>query len=236
MINAVILAGGLGTRLQSLHPDVPKALAPVAGRPFIAWLADALLEQGIRHIHVAAGYRAAQLRDWVRESAPRDATVTLSEEPTPLGTGGAIRHVAELMQTDPFLALNGDTLLPFFDLKGALEAHRRAAALATLVVVRVEDAGRFGTVEFDEGRLVTEFREKAPGLAGWVNGGIYIMQHEAVERIDGGRPVSIERDVFPSFAREHRLAVWPADPPLLDMGTPEGLADMERFLKARSGG
>jgi NDP-sugar pyrophosphorylase family protein len=236
MIQAIVLAGGLGTRLQQLHPGVPKALAPVAGRPFIAWLADTLVEQGIRRIHVAAGYRAAQLRDWVRESAPRDASVTLSEEPEPLGTGGALRFVETLLESDPFLALNGDSLLPFFDLRQALDAHAASDALATLVVARVEDASRFGTVEFDGGRIVTEFREKAPGLSGWVNGGIYILRREAVERIPGGRPVSIEREVFPAFAAERRLAVWPADPPLLDMGTPEGLAEMERFLKARGSG
>jgi NDP-sugar pyrophosphorylase family protein len=212
--------------LRTLYPDRPKALVPVGGRPFIAWLLDRLREQGVRRIHLAAGYRADQLVTW-RNELPANDDLTVSIEPTPLGTGGGLRFAAEQVPGNELLVINGDSFLPGLDLRD-WTAH--ASAWATLAVTHIEKAGRYGTVDFREDGRVTAFLEKADREAGWVNGGVYWMRRELLSRLPVTGACSLETDIFPSLAAEGKLAANRVEPPLLDMGTPEGLAAMERWL------
>jgi NDP-sugar pyrophosphorylase family protein len=111
--------------------------------------------------------------------------------------------------------------------------HSASTVPATIAVTRIEEAGRYGTVEFDEGGAVTAFLEKADRKGGWINGGVYLMSRSTLSVIVPGRPVSLETDIFPALSAEKRLRVFRADPPLFDMGTPGGLEEMEEFLKKR---
>lgn len=222
---AIILVGGLGTRLRALYPDRPKALVPVAGRPFIAWLIDRLREQGVRRIHLAAGYRADQLVTW-RNEQPAHDELTVSMESAPLGTGGGLRFAAEQVPGDELLVINGDSFLPGLDLR---EWSVHPGAWATLAVTHIEKAGRYGTVEFRDDHTVTAFLEKADREAGWVNGGIYWMRRALLGRIPAQGACSLETDIFPALANEGKLAAHRVPPPLLDMGTPEGLSAMEAW-------
>lgn len=211
--------------------DRPKALAPVAGRPFLAWQVGWLARQGVTRIHLAAGYRADQLRAWASEPPP-GCTITCSQEPEPLGTAGGLRFAAAALSDPTLLVVNGDTLLPNLKLPDLLAAHARAGAPVTMAITRIEASGRYGTVEADNRDRVTAFLEKAERTGGWVNGGVYAVQRGARDRIPEGRASSLETDLFPALAAAGGLLAHRAAPPLLDMGTPEGLAALEEYLSA----
>ncbi len=225
---AVILLGGPGTRLQDRYPDRPKALVPVAGKPFIEWQVDWLRRGGATRIHLAAGYRAEQVEAW----ADGRNDITVSRETEPLGTAGALKLAEPCIRTDPFLVVNGDTLLPHLDFQ-RLENHPKKVSndwKITMIVVEMKRPGRFGTVAFDEDGRVISFREKAQLGTGWINGGVYGMKREILKRIPSDRPCDLESDIFPGLAREGGLYAQPVAPPLFDMGTPEGLEELTQFL------
>ncbi len=233
-MQAVILAGGLGTRLRSLYPDLPKALVPILGKPFLLRQIEWLAASGIRDIHMASGYKAEAIRDWSRTGAPAGVTLTVSEEPTPLGTAGGLKYVEPHLRSDPFLVLNGDSLMPNLDFQSLEKTRTEGSKDWTLIVVtRIEESGRYGTVEFDPSGRVTAFREKAERKAGWINGGVYLMNRSALAAIEPGKNLSIETDIFPELARRSLLRAFTAPPPLLDMGTPEGIRAMESWFANR---
>ncbi len=227
---AIILVGGLGTRLRTLYPDRPKALVPVAGRPFIAWLIDWLHRHGVTRIHLAAGYRADQLVTW-RNEQPAHQDLTVSIEPEPLGTAGGLRFAAAQVPGESLLVINGDSFLPGLDLASWLREGLRSDVTATLAVTQVTKSGRYGTVEFEPGGKVTAFLEKAERTEGYVNGGLYWMRRALLGHIPERTASSLETDVFPALAAAGQLAARAVPPPLLDMGTPEGLAALEQFLR-----
>ena len=229
-MQAIILLGGKGTRLQGLYPDRPKALAPIAGRPFLEWQMGWLARHGIRDVHLAAGHLAQTIRDWA-STADRGSTITVSAEPFPLGTGGGLKFTESFIRTDPFLILNGDSLLPNLDFKAFAEDGRKSSALITLAITRIESAGRYGTVEFDERKRVTAFREKAARTGGWINGGVYLAHRTLLARIKPDQTASLETDVFPALCAEGQMGVFLSEPPLLDMGTPDGMQAMESYLR-----
>lgn len=229
-MQAIILIGGRGTRLQSLYPDRPKALAPIAGRPFLEWQLDWLNRHGIDNVHLAAGYKAQALRDWASATMP-GGVITISTEPASLGTGGGLKYVESFIRSDPFLILNGDSLLPNLDFKSLTEAGRTSGALVTMAVTQIESAGRYGTVVFDERLRVTAFLEKAERTGGWINGGVYLAHRPLLDRIPKNTTVSLETDVFPALCASGQFSAHLAAPPLLDMGTPDGLQAMEQYLR-----
>ena len=161
---------------------------------------------------------------------------TISIEPAPLGTGGGLKYIEPHLCSDPFLVLNGDSLMPRLDFQALEKAHRsfsnawKTAGAATLAVTRIAEAGRYGTVEFDAAHRITAFREKASRSEGFINGGVYLMDRGVLAAIEAGKNMSIETDVFPALAAAGRLQAVEAAQPLLDMGTPEGIRAMEEFL------
>ena len=227
---AVILLGGKGTRLSGLFPDLPKALVPVAGRPFLAWQLDWLFSRGFSTVLLAAGYMGDKIREWVRQQSFNDR-VSVSIEPEPLGTGGALKYLAATIGKNLFLTLNGDSLLPKLDYQQMEETHRKSGALATIAVTSIEDSGRYGAVLFDNKGKIIRFEEKKSSDAGWINAGIYLFEPAVLSAINPNKNVSIENEVFPSLAAEGKLFVFQAKPPLLDMGTPEGLKNMEKSIQ-----
>lgn len=235
-MQAVILIGGMGTRLRELYPDLPKALVPILGQPFLHWQLKWLAQGGINHVHLAAGYKAEAVAEWIGSgfTAPSDQfRVALSTEPQPLGTAGALKFVESRIRRDPFLVLNGDSLIPDLNFQALEEKHEQVSkAWATIAVAQIEESGRYGTVDFDDKGWVTAFREKAERAAGWINGGVYLMTRQALSLIQPDQPCSIETDLFPGMAAERRLIVYRTRSRMLDMGTPEGIKAMEGFLAA----
>ena len=141
------------------------------------------------------------------------------------------------LRSDPFLVLNGDSLMPRLDFPALLQAHTafsrpwKTAGAATLAVTRIAEAGRYGTVEFDAAHRITAFREKASRSEGCINGGVYLMDRSLLAAIEPGKNVSLESDTFPALAAAGRLQAVEFPQPLLDMGTPEGIRAMEDFLR-----
>lgn len=243
-MQAIILLGGKGTRLSRLFPDRPKALAPVAGTPFLSRQLEWLAEAGIAQVHLAAGYRSECISAWLNGCATATSSeigrwmcnvgcasldITFSREPAPLGTGGGLKFAQPHVRSDPFLALNGDSLLPRLDFDAFLREHARTRAPVSIAVTPILGTGRYGTIEFDAARRILAFREKAERAEGWVNGGVYLLSKDILDRIPGEN-ASLENDLFPCLAAKGQLRSFPVDPPLLDMGTPEGLAAMETYF------
>jgi NDP-sugar pyrophosphorylase family protein len=223
---AVILVGGKGTRLRSVVPERPKPLASVAGHPFLEWLLRGLHRQGVRRVVLSTGLWAEQFEAFVEQiRLARDLDLHLEcvRDPQPLGTGGALRHALSAVRTTRLLALNGDSYCAF-DLSDLVRRHVERRARASLLLTRVADASRFGSVSLDAGQRITAFREKSrcvgPGL---VNAGVYLLEREALEEIPSGREVSLERDVLPGWVDDAVFGVV-SEGPFIDIGTPESYA------------
>lgn len=231
MTQAIILAGGMGTRLAGLHPGPPKALAPVAGKPFIQWQIEWLRAGGVSRAHLALGHKSQQIIEWLESTPMAGMEVSFSAEQEPFGTAGALKFCEPDIASEPFLALNGDSLLPNLDFSGFAAAFSRHDSEAMMAVTTTKDAGRFGLVETGGNGFVTGFREKSVSARGVINAGIYIMRRAVLGRIQPQKRVSLETEVFPSMAAAHRLGFFQAAPPLLDMGTPEGIREMEEYLR-----
>jgi D-glycero-D-manno-heptose 1,7-bisphosphate phosphatase len=213
---AVVLAGGRGTRLGALTERLPKPMMPVAGGPFLDQLLWNLQRHGLRRVVLSVGYLADTIRDHVGDGSHYGLEVSYCHEDEPAGTGGALALALPQLE-ERFLVLNGDTLfdLNYLDLALALAEHDGALALRS-----VPDAGRYGSVQLEAGRVVA-FLEKGRSGPGQINGGVYALRRSVVERSLGS---SIERDWLPRLASEGRLAGRSYDGFFLDIGLPESLA------------
>ena len=221
-IPAVILVGGLGTRLRPLLPDHQKVVAPVAGRPFVFRLLDQLADAGFQRVILCTGYKAEQVAELVGGSY-RGLGITYSPEPTPLGTAGALRHALPLIDSDIALVMNGDSVCEV-NLGALWESHRRSGANGTLVVIEALETRDGGRVTLDEQGAITSFVEKGTSrAAGWMSAGIYLLQRAVLESIPSGRAVSVEREVFPAWIGRG-LYVFRTAGKFLDIGTPESYA------------
>jgi D-glycero-alpha-D-manno-heptose 1-phosphate guanylyltransferase len=215
----VVLAGGNATRMGLLCEGLPKALLPVAGVPFLIWQLKALARwYNLRRVVICARQGTEPMfRNYDRITA---YTFDIIEELRPLGTGGAILHAMEKRPlSDPFLAINGDVLFRM-DTPGLLDmAAFRGAALAA---VTVPDAGRFGTVQVQDG-MINGFAEKT-GLAspGLINTGLYAFSHKVLSSFSG--PASFEYDIAPVLCRRGQLGAVCIESPFIDIGTPESYA------------
>jgi NDP-sugar pyrophosphorylase family protein len=229
-VTAVVLAGGLGTRLQPVVSDRPKALAPVRGRPFLAHLLDRLDAAHLWDVVLATGYRGAQIRS-AFGGRYRGLRLHYSEEPAPLGTGGALARALPLATSDPVLVLNGDSLCAV-DLEALRRTHETAGAAGTLVVTAVADAGRYGSVVVGKDCRIDGFAEKRPGGGpGLVNAGIYVFSQHLLETIPRDVAVSLERDLLPAWVAMG-LAAHCTEAPLLDIGTPDAYAAVEDLIRS----
>lgn len=225
---AAVLAGGLGTRLRSIVADRPKALAEIYGRPFLTYLLDQLVEAGIREVVLCTGYMGEKIRLALGESYG-SLHLAYSQEPSPLGTGGALRYALPLLESTTVLVMNGDSYCDV-NLQKFWAWHDAQGAAATLVLTWVPDTGRYGRVELNGHGAVTGFNEKAAeGRPGWVNAGVYLLSARLLRRIPAQREVSMEREVFPTWAGRG-LYGYQSDGRFLDIGTGENYAAAESFF------
>jgi NDP-sugar pyrophosphorylase family protein len=219
-LTAAILAGGLGTRLRSALPGRPKVLAPVAGRPHIEHLLEQITAAGISRAVLLVGHLADQVRDVLGDEAC-GVSLEYSAEPSPLGTGGAVAYALPLLRDQRVLLLNGDSHCDA-DLGAFVRWHVRRRAEASMLLAQVEDAGRFGRVEAEDGYVML-FTEKGRPGPGWINAGVYVIKPGLLESLPGG-VFSLEQGVFPLWAREGRLAAYESTARFIDIGTPESFA------------
>ena len=221
----VILCGGLGTRLRPAVADRPKVLAPVDDVPFLDHLLRHLRRQDLTNVILSTGYLGEMVRDFAGDGADWNLRIRYAREPRPLGTGGALRFAAD--QHDlaaSFLALNGDTFFSGSLRELAAFHAAKPDAKASLALVPVDDASRYGTVECDtESDAVLAFREKdeaVPGTA-WINAGAYVLTPTLLDTIGPDEQVSLERDVFPRWVGRGVYARPYPEAAFIDIGTPD---------------
>jgi mannose-1-phosphate guanylyltransferase len=231
-VDAVVLAAGAGTRLGAAGRRLPKVLMDVGGRPLLAWQLERLHGQGFTRVVVNAHHLAEQIEAFAAAyDGPLELTVLV--EPALLGTAGGVRNALAALQARPFLVLYGDvvTTEPF---SGLIGTHGRSGASATLAVHESPTAKGKGVVEVDREERVTRFAEKGargsgPALA---NSGIYVLEPSFVEALPLGVPLDFGYDVFPqALERGERIVVHRLATPVIDAGTPDGLAAAQALVQ-----
>jgi len=220
---AILLVGGMGTRLQSVLPSTPKPLAPVGTMPFLELLVLQLRSQGIRRMVMCTGHLADQIEDELGDGHKWDVAIAYSKETTPLGTAGALKLAERYLHpVSDLLVMNGDSFLEL-DFRQFIRFHREHGGLASMAVRRVPDAARYGTVKVDAHNRVVEFIEKSGArVPGLVNGGVYMFKRTVMEQIPDG-PASLEKEVFPRLL-EPGVYALEQHGMFIDIGTPEDYA------------
>lgn len=199
--DAVILVGGLGTRLRPLTLSVPKPMIPTAGVPFLAHLIARIQAAGVTHVVLGTSYRAEVFEEAFGDGTGLGVELEYVVESEPLGTGGGIRNVASRLRGDTVLIFNGD-VLSGVDLTALMETHRRTDADVTLYLTKVSDPRHFGCVPTDPSGRVEAFLEKTENPpTDQINAGTYVFRRWVVDGIPAGRPVSVERETFPGLLR-----------------------------------
>ena len=216
---AVILAGGFGTRLSHVLGNVPKPLAPVAGRPFLSYLLMRLASAGINHVVLATGYMHEVVEQYFGEEWG-GLKISYSEEKEPLFTGGAILMAASETKGDDFLVLNGDTLFDI-DLTALADFHIENESVLTVALRKVEDTGRYGAVE-TIGTIICTFREKDVSAGeGTINGGIYVINKHWLLSENLPRKFSFEKQVLQAKAQDGIFKAVSFNDYFVDIGVPD---------------
>jgi D-glycero-alpha-D-manno-heptose 1-phosphate guanylyltransferase len=230
--SAVILAGGLGTRLRSAFSDRPKSLAPVNGRPFLDYLLSWSYDEGVRKAVLCVGYMRSQIEDYVQDGDRWGLLVSYSIEEDLLGTGGALKNAEPLISGESIFALNGDTFLEV-NLSEMLDFHRRKQSRATLAVTSVRNDGRYGRLELDREERIVSFSEQSGGSKSSgsgindtsINGGVYLIEREILNQIPPNIAVSLEKEVLPKLVASGAVFGFRTRGYFLDIGVPD---DFER--------
>ncbi len=220
-MQALILAGGEGTRLRPLTSTVPKPVVPLVDRPFMAYMLEWLKRHGVDDVVMSCGFLASGVRNVLGDGSAYRIRLRYVEEPQPMGTGGALKFCESLLD-DRFLMLNGDVLTDM-DITAQLEQHERTGAVGTLALTPVEDPSNYGLVRLQDDLTVRGFVEKpSPDQidTNRISAGCYVLERSVLDLLEEGKPASIERDVFPRLVGNglygHNVSgYW------MDIGTPE---------------
>lgn len=224
---AIVLVGGLGTRLRSVVSDLPKPIAPVAGRPFLAHLLDQVAKAGLRRVILATGHLAEKVEQAIGLRWA-GMEVRYSHEDQPLGTGGAIRLATTQLQGGGAHLLNGDTFLRY-DLR-ALERLVQAAGVPLgMALAQVPDVERYGAVDIAAGRVVA-FHEKGGHGVGLINAGSYFLTADGVAALPASSSYSFESAVLPEWAASGQVVALADTQDFIDIGVPADYARAQSLL------
>jgi NDP-sugar pyrophosphorylase family protein len=221
-VKAIVLAGGLGTRLASVTGQIPKPMAPVRSRPFLEYLLDYLLEQGADGVVLAVSHQWEMIREHFGD-VYRGIQLDYSVEDEPLGTGGAIRQALDTLPDNDVVVLNGDTLFRV-DLDGLAATHRNGGVLLTIALKQVTDTGRFGRIEMSAGGVITGFLEKSSGGPGLINGGVYMLNRRLFTAFPMPARFSFEQDLVEPNIAAIQPRAFQSGAYFIDMGVPEDYA------------
>lgn len=224
-IEAIILAGGFGTRIkEAIGDDIPKPMAPVCEKPFLNYLLNFLTHHGVKHIVISTGHLADKITDYYGSLGSTatwgGAKLSFSHESTPLGTGGAIRLAMQQCKQKKVLVLNGDSFFDF-DLPHLTAMHRVYKSNQTLALREVDDASRYGRV-VEDSNIIKEFQEKSTTpQEGYINAGIYIFTKEVfLKETPADAPFSLEKDFFSKAIQEGKMHGFEYDGYFIDIGIP----------------
>jgi len=225
-VHALILAGGLGSRLGSMVTEVPKPLLLVGERPFLEYQILQLRRHNLTNIILCIGYLGEKIRQYFQNGDRWGVNITYSEEKEALGTGGAIKLAERLVKDDYFLVLNGDSYFNI-DLGELIDFHIRQCALATLALLEIEKPERYGLVEIDKNFGIVDFKEKGQAAkSNLINGGIYVFERGVFDFIPPGKS-SLEKDLFPELIGK-RFYGRPHTAYFIDIGIPQACREIRR--------
>lgn len=226
-MQAILLAGGLGTRLRSVVQDRPKPMALIGEKPFMEYVVHELTRCGIDEIIFAVGYKGSMVEEYFGDGSRFGIRAHYAYEEALLGTAGAIKNAGQLVTEEVFFVLNADTFYQM-DYSRLLRMQQEHALEMTLVLREVEDVSRYGAAVLDGVRL-TGFNEKTGKAgAGTINGGVYLMNRSLLDQIPEGK-VSLEQEMIPRWLKEgRRLGGFVNDGYFIDIGIPE---DYFKFQK-----
>ena len=236
-MEAVLLCGGLGTRLRSVVSDRPKPMADIAGKPFLHYLVKMLSESGVRHLIFALGYMGEQIEAYFQSGEEYGLSISYSYEDSPLGTGGAIRNALSRVSEENVLVLNADTYF-HTDYENLFMQQLKNKAAMTIASRKIEDISRYGAILKDESGRILRWNEKmssdqveAP-RPGEINGGIYVMQKSLIEKIPEGKQ-SLENDCIPAWLKDGvYLQAISSDGYFMDIGIPEDYAQFRKDIES----
>jgi D-glycero-alpha-D-manno-heptose 1-phosphate guanylyltransferase len=216
---AIVLAGGLGTRLHEMLPGIPKCMAMVNGKPFLTYVLDYLIEQDIDKVILSVGYLKDHIINYFGDNY-QSLEIEYAIENELLGTGGAIKLSFGFCKQDVAFVINGDTCF-FPDLKAMEDLHLLTSADITIAAKQMTDTIRYGLIQTDHSGRITDFREKHPVSGkGLINGGIYMINRKIVETFPQQK-FSLENEVFKKLCSEYKMQAFQSDAFFLDMGIPE---------------
>ena len=230
MVDTIILCGGAGLRLRAITGNTPKSLASVSGRPFLETLLNQLLRFGFQRAILAVGYAADAIQSHIGQTFA-SVDIEYSHEATPLGTGGALANAAAHVKSKSCLVMNGDSYTDV-DLHRFVAAHLESEADVSVAVIPVDERGDVGSVVVDGDGNVVKFAEKEPSLRSrYLNAGIYMLSQRMLFEIPSGRPISLERELFPLWIREcRRIRAFIHLGTCVDIGTPERYQTAQKTL------
>lgn len=226
-MEAIILAGGFGTRLQSVVSDVPKPMAPIGDKPFLHYILTTLYKQDVTHVVLSVGYKHETIVNYFG-SEYLGMQIDYAVEDEPLGTGGAIKKALKMIKSNDILVLNGDT---FFDIELSDLRHfyEEKAADIAIALKTMRDFDRYGVVEVAKER-VTAFREKKPSKEGEINGGIYFLKRNLFDKYSLPDVFSFE-EFLEDYMKTLRIFAKPYDSYFIDIGVPDDYSKAIQELK-----
>ena len=228
---AIILAGGLGTRLRAAVPDVPKCMAPVAGNPFIWHVLQYLKAQGVESYIISLGYQSEMIKKYMQQEFG-NLTCTFVIEDQPLGTGGAVKLACDAALERDVIVMNGDTLFTV-DLERLSSFHKQHEALCTLSLKPMNNFDRYGVVEVNQENAVQSFKEKKYYAKGLINGGVYALNVEMFTSLGLPDIFSFEKDFLEVYCHSQKMRGLVQEEYFIDIGIPEDLEKANTELVQR---
>lgn len=216
---AIILAGGLGTRLKGLIQDVPKPMAPINDKPFLLYVLNYLINEGISKSILSVGYKHEAISSYFG-NAFHSMQLEYAIEDEPLGTGGAISLALKKTSSENVFIINGDTLFPV-SLNSLEDTHLKTKTEITIALKEIEDAKRFGSMRIDNNAIITSFREKSATKNSFINGGIYLLNKEKFIQRNLPSKFSFEKDYLEKIVSEHCISGCVFNKYFIDIGIPE---------------
>ena len=231
-MQAIILAGGLGSRLGQIVKDTPKPFLTVNDNPFILNIVERLVSQGVKDLIFCLCYKPQKILDFFGDGSKWGLKISYFIEDNLMGTAGAIRGVYEKISDSSVIVLNGDSYC-YFDIPRLLKQHSLKNADATLSVVSIDKIENYGLVIFDKNMRVNKFIEKSnnhENAINYINAGVYIIKKELIQKIDPSKPTSLEKDFFPKILDMNIQAFILDSNQFIDIGTPNSLKKADNFF------
>ena len=223
---AIVLAGGLGTRLRNVIKDVPKPMAEICGKPFLSYIIDFLIRYEIKRVILSVGYKWEVIKQFFGERY-RNLDLVYAIEYEPLGTGGAIKNSLKYVQDTEVFILNGDTLFNI-DLSTFYILHRNKNSKLSIALKKMNFTERYGAVKIDENNKIIDFSEKSQRFNILINGGIYLLNKEFFYSLATQDKFSFEKDFLEKHYKNYHFYGFPFDEYFIDIGVPE---DYDRAKK-----